>query len=346
MAKKISIRDIGKELGISITTVSFVLNGKAKEKRISETLTKKILDFVEKVNFKPNLMAQGLRTGKSKILCLMVEDISKNALFAQVARYIEEAAHNNGYRIIYCSTGNKKEKASELLQLFQDRCIDGYIITPPEGIEADITGLIQANIPVVLIDRLLPGITCNHVIVDNFDGAYQGTIHLIENGCQNIAVITSNSSQNQMQERLSGYRHALSSCNLSEHIQMLSFYDSDEDNINLILKFIKNNPTIDGLFFTTNYIGSWGLQALKRLNMQIPQQIRVVSFDDTDLFRFYTPAITVIAQPILEISNQIMSILLKDLAQDDQPIQQVVLPTKLIIRESSISTQHPEHLRE
>ena len=343
MAKKISIRDIGKELGISITTVSFVLNGKAKEKRISEALTKKILDFVEKVNFKPNLMAQGLRTGKSKILCLMVEDISKNALFAQVARYIEEDAHNHGYRIIYCSTENKKAKASELIQLFQDRSIDGYIITPPEGIEADIRGLIQANIPVVLIDRTLPGITCNHVVVDNFGGAYQATTHLIENDCQNIAIITSDSAQNQMQERLNGYKQAIAHFNLPAHIQMLNFHDCDEDNIKIIMAFIEDNPTIDALFFTTNYIGSWGLQALKRLNIDIPQQISVVSFDDTDLFRYYTPPISVIAQPISEISHQIMSILLKELIGDEHTIQQVVLPTKLVVRGSSLAIKQKVH---
>jgi LacI family transcriptional regulator len=336
MAKKISIRDIGKELGISITTVSFVLNGKAKEKRISEALTKKILDFVEKVNFKPNVMAQGLRTGRSKIICLMVEDISKNALFAQVARHIEEQAHTNGYRIIYCSTGNKKEKASELIQLFQDRSIDGYIITPPEGIEADINDLIQANIPVVLIDRTLPGITCNHVVVDNFDGAYQATSHLIENGCKSIAIITSDSAQNQMQERLDGYQKAIANAHLPASIQKLNFHDSDEDNIKIIMEFITNNPATDALFFTTNYIGSWGLQALKRLNLRIPQQISVVSFDDTDLFRYYTPAITVVAQPISDISHQVMSILLKELGNDDHVLQQVILPTKLIVRESSL----------
>ncbi|MGJ1206515.1 LacI family DNA-binding transcriptional regulator, partial [Sphingobacterium lactis] len=132
MRKRILISDIAKNLGVSVTTVSFILNGKAKEKRISEGLTKRVLDYVKKVGYKPNQLAQSLRTGQSKILGLIVEDIS-NPFFSNVAKYIERIAYDNGYHIIYCSMDNDETKAKELIQLFYDRQVDGYIITPPEG---------------------------------------------------------------------------------------------------------------------------------------------------------------------------------------------------------------------
>ena len=334
-SKKVSIRDIGKELGISITTVSFILNGKAKEKRISEALTKKVLEFVKEVNFKPNMMAQGLRTGKSKIICLMVEDISNNLLFAQVARLIEEEAHNKGYRIIYCSTDNKKEKAIELIQLFRDRSIDGYIITPPEGIEDEVQSLLDEGIPIVLIDRNLPQLTCNHVVIDNLNSTHEAISHLISNGFKNIAFITLNSDQTQMADRLRGYEKAVDEHGLQSYVKKVDFHEGDDHNISEIVGFLRDNNAIDAVFFSTNYIGVWGLQAIKLLNLRIPDDIAVISFDDHDLFKFYTPSITVVAQPIPNISDHVIRLMLNALEEKDEAIHEIVLPAKLVVRESS-----------
>jgi LacI family transcriptional regulator len=334
-SKKLSIRDIGRELGISITTVSFILNGKAKEKRISEALTEKVLKFVEEVNFKPNMMAQGLRTGKSKIICLMVEDISNNLLFAQVARLIEEEAHNKGYRIIYCSTDNKKEKALELIRLFRDRSIDGYIITPAEGIENEVQSLINEGIPVVLIDRNLPKLKCSHVVIENLNSTNEAINHLISNGFKNIAFVTLDSEQTQMADRLSGYEKALSDHGLTSYVKKLGFHESPERNISEIVSFLGGNKNIDAVFFATNYIGVWGLQAIKILNLRIPDDIAVISFDDQDLFKFYSPSITVVAQPVPDISSHIIKLMLNALEEKDTGVHEIVLPAKLIVRESS-----------
>jgi LacI family transcriptional regulator len=339
--KKISIRDIGKELGISITTVSFILNGKAKEKRISDALTEKVLQFVDSINFKPNLMAQGLRTGKSKIICLMVEDISNNLLFAKVARYIEEEAHNRGYRIIYCSTENKKEKAVELIRLFQDRLIDGYIITPPEGIEKEIQSLIDDGIPIVLIDRNLPELSCNHVIIENLNSTYEAICHLISNGYKNIGFITLDSEQTQMTDRLAGYTKAIEEHQFKSFVKKVGFNDSPDHNIEEITTFLQQERGLDALFFSTNYIGVWGLQAIKNLNMHIPNDVAVVSFDDQDLFRFYSPTITAVEQPVQAISKEIIRLMLNALEGNDTGVHQITLPARLIVRESSAKAAVP-----
>ncbi len=339
MSKKLSIRDIGKELGISITTVSFILNGKAKEKRISEALTEKVLKFVEEVNFKPNMMAQGLRTGKSKIICLMVEDISNNLLFAQVARLIEEEAHSQGYRIIYCSTDNKTEKAVELIRLFRDRSIDGFIITPPEGIENEIQSLIDEDIPVVLIDRNLPKLKCNYVGIENLDSSCKAINHLITNGFKNIAFVSIESDQMQMADRQGGYEKAVTEAGLTTYIKKLNFYNSEEQNVSEIAAFLNTNKEIDAVFFSTNYIGVWGLQAIKSQKLNIPDDIAVVSFDDHDLFKFYSPSITVVAQPVPELSTHIIRLMLNALKENDTKIHEIILPAQLIIRDSSTKTE-------
>src|ERR1700712_5634997 len=134
MKKKLSINDIAAQLKISKTTVSFILNGRAKEKRISDELVQIVLKQVEKVGYKPSSLAKSLRTGKSKTIGLMVEDIS-NPFFAGIARLIEDRAYKNGYKILYCSVDSNVEKTRELISTFRDRHVDGYIIAAPEGIE-------------------------------------------------------------------------------------------------------------------------------------------------------------------------------------------------------------------
>lgn len=336
MNKKLSIRDIGKQLGVSVTTVSFILNGKAREKRISESLTKKVLDYVEEVGFKPNSIAQGLRTGKSKIICLMVEDIS-NVFFAQVARLIEEEAHNKGYRILYCSTENKVQKTRELIRMFRDRLIDGYIITPPKGVEEDIKLLMDDNIPVILADRFLPELKSSYVVIDNFNSTHDAVNHLIAQGFRNIAFVTLDSEQTQMMDRLRGYEKTMAAHGLKSFIRKLDFHDSSEQNIAHISSYLEAHTEIDAVLFGTNYIGIWGLQAIKSLNLHIPSDIGIISFDDHDLFKLHNPPITAIAQPVEEISRQIIRLMLDSLDGSDEgiKIQEIILPAKLIIRESS-----------
>jgi LacI family transcriptional regulator len=340
--KRSSIVDIARELNISITTVSFILNGKAREKRISNELVEKVLKFVEEVNYVPNQLAKSLRTGKTNILGLIVEDIS-NVFFANVARVIEENANKRGYKIFYCSSENDREKTSQLIKLFRERQIDGYIITPSEGIEKDILSLLEEKCKVVLFDRYLPDIECNHVIVDNHAGTFQAIEHLVEQGYENIALVTLESNQTQMQDRLKGYRQALEKYNKKSIIKKLPFHENPEKTIEDIISLLQDDAAIDAIFFATNYLAVSGLEAIKRLKLNIPNDIGIIAFDDHDLFRLYTPSITVVAQPIEEMSEKIMNILLEQIeARTEQlQVEQVVLPTTLVIRNSSVKSRQP-----
>jgi LacI family transcriptional regulator len=201
MKKKLSIKDIAQELNISITTVSFILNGKAKEMRISDKLIQKVNDFMKEKNYHPNQFAQSLRTGKTKMIALFVEDIA-DSFFASVARLIEERAYQKGYKIIYCSTEDNLEKTRELIQLFKSRNVDGYIITPPKGIEKELKQLQQEELPFVLFDRYFPKLNTDYVIIDNFKGTCDAIKHFQDQQFKNIAFITLDSGQTQMNERL------------------------------------------------------------------------------------------------------------------------------------------------
>src|SRR5690606_23272582 len=228
MKKRILISDIAKALGISVTTVSFILNDKAKEKRISEALTKRVLDYVKKVGYKPNELAKSLRTGKTKILGLIIEDIS-NPFFGNIARLIESKVYEQGYRIIYCSTNNDVDKARELIQMFYDRQVDGFIITPSDGLEDTVKQLQQSNIPVVLFDRYFPSLETDYVGADNFQGAFDATSHLCQQGYKRIGFVSLYSDQTQMKERSDGYLKAMDNNKQQSFIQKVQMDASDEE---------------------------------------------------------------------------------------------------------------------
>ena len=335
--KKLVIADIARHLNISITTVSFILNGKAREKRISDELAEKVLKYVKEVNYTPNYLAQSLRTGKTGLIGLIVENIS-NSFFANIAHLIEEKSYKKGFRIIYCSSENDTEKAKELIKVFHERQVDAYIITPTAGTEEDINVLLKENLSVVLFDRYFPDLQTNSVIVDNAQSTYNAICHLVEQGFQRIAFITLKSEQTQMIERLKGYNRAINENNLKSYIKKIPFQDKEYDYIKQITVFFQKEKTIDAVFFATNYLGISGLEAIKNLNKKIPSDIGVVSFDDHDLFRLYSPSITAISQPIEELSEQIINVLLKDIDSNKQNkvTKKIVLSASLIIRESSL----------
>lgn len=332
---KVAIGDIARLLNISITTVSFILNGKAEEKRISHDLTKKVLKLVKELGYVPSLLAKSLRTGKTNIIGLIVEDIS-NPFFANVARLIEENASKRGYRIFYCSSESDTAKTKDLINLFRERQVDGYIITPAKGIEEDIRLLQKNESKVVLFDRYLPDVNTNYVVVDNYGGAFAATDHLVQQGYKHIAIVTLQSEQTQMKDRLEGYKEAVSRNGLKPSVKKIKFNDDPEKIIQQISDFLASKKKLDGVFFATNYLGISGLEAIRRLNLKIPSDIGVVSFDDHDLFRFYAPSITVVSQPIAEMSQKIINILLEQLEDvKDKKSRHFVLPTKLIVREST-----------
>lgn len=334
--KGISIKDIAKQAGVSPTTVSFVLNGKAKEKRISDQVSKKILKLAAKLKYKPNQLARGLRTGKTKTIGLIVEDIA-NHFFANVAKIVEEEADKFGYKVLYGSTEDNLIKARGLLEVLEYRQVDGYIITPTPNLDKEIEVLKNSRKPMVLMDRYLPRIPTNYVMVNNFQGSYDAAEYLLELGYQKIALVTTTSEQIQMKERFNGFTAAMKAHRASLPRKMckkIPFGASKEEAVAQIMEFIKGLPGLDALFFTTNYLGIYGIESVKELGLKIGEDVALISFDDHDLFRLHTPGITCVAQPIHDIARNVIQVLMNELNQHNNQINQVVLPATLIKRES------------
>lgn len=339
MHKKASIKDIAKELNLSITTVSFVINGKSAEMGISKATAQKVIDLIRKWDYMPNNAARVLRTGKSKTIGVIVEDLG-NYFFGNVAKVIEQVANLRGYNVFISSTDNNPKTAKELIIKMRNSLVDGLIITPTKGLKAEIDKLKESRTPYVLVDRTLPEVSASHVVLDNYKGAYELTTHLLESGYERIGFITIVSDIPTMIDRQQGFEDALKAAGKgvgSGTVLKVKFDDPPADIIAAIKKFIAGKKDLDALFFATNYLGVHGLEALREEGVSIPEDMAVVSFDDNDLFRLYSPSITVAAQPIERIATEAIDLLLSMIdaaTHDKDPISRVLEPA-LIKRDSS-----------
>jgi len=333
-----SIKDIAKRAEVSITTVSFILNGKAEKMRISKEVIKRVEEIIQELGFKPNQVARSLRTGNTKTIGLIVEDIS-NPFFSAIARLIEDKAYKKGYKISYSSTENDPVKARELIEMFKSRKVDAYIIAPVPGIEEDIRQLLAERIPVVIFDRNLPDLDVNYVVVDNLEGGYSATEFLIKKGRKNIAFVTVDVEVDQINNRFLGYQKALRDHGITANEKTLvkiPFDATEEDTNNLLKVLFEENPQIDAVFFSTNYLAVRGLFFLKSIQKPINDGFMIVAYDDQDVFRIHTPPISVVDQPIEQIAEKIIDIILQELSADRSLPQsersKVILPTKFIER--------------
>jgi LacI family transcriptional regulator len=340
--KKVSISDIARKAGVSVSTVSFVMNDKAVKMRISREVIEKVEHVAREMGYRPNQLARGLRTGKTKTIGLIVENIS-NAFFATLAKTIEDEAKKYDYKVVYCSTDNDEEKARELINMLSQRQVDGYIITPTQHLAEDIRRLQAENKPVVLIDRYFP----QHedipaVLVDNYEGVAQGTEYLLEKGYRKIALVSIESEMAHMKDRLQAYYDKMASHGIvvDERLIKIIAYQMDRETalkeIKVLLSGAGGRP--DAVFFLTNYLGVLGIEAIKDLDIKVPEQLAVLCFDDNDIFRLYNPTISVIRQPIEAIGQKAMVALIERLKHagpgvfpEDKPVK---LEAELIARQS------------
>ncbi len=334
---KLSIKDIAKALNISTATISYVLNGKAREMRISDSLEKKILKFARDNNYQPRKLPISLRTGRTDIICLMVEDIADN-FFAAIAGRIAELTRPLGIKVVYMSTDNDTEKTRELIADFRRQNVDGFIISPPPGIERDIRQLISDEIPVVLFDRPLKNIRTPYVGVDNGKSSENAVMHLYNQGFRHVAFITLDSDQGQMADRLNGYKRAAGRTGMPVLVKKIGFAERDTPAaVEKIARFLSSKSGIDAVFFATGSLALSGLEALRLLSWKIGHDVGMVVFDDNNFLRAHSPSITAVAQPVNELCEALVNLLSTNLTgKSNKKTEKIILPTKLVVRQSSM----------
>lgn len=334
--KKITSKDIAEELGVSRSVVSFVLNGKNKEMRISDKLTERVLKHVEARNYQMNHLAQSLKTGRTMTIGLIVADIA-NPFFANIASEIEKEVRRKGYSVFFCSSNENKKNFKFQLENFKNRQVDGLILIPPINSDKILTLLGSQDIPFVIMDRVFENLGANSVNINNHKAAYDATTRLINNGRKKVALINVNNELITMSDRTNGYIDAIADNGMEANpdlLQQLKYSNVAEDVNEAVNKVILNNA--DAIIFTTNKLGVQGVQAISNKGKRIPEDIAVISFDDTTAYAVAKTSITAIKQPVAQMCKEAVRILMNSIDKSESNIdtEQVILDASFIIRES------------
>ena len=334
MAKKVSIKDIANKVGVSTALVSYTLNGLEKEKRVGSEIAEKIRAAANELKYQPNHIARSLRKGTTNTIGLIVADIS-NPFFGQLARVIEDEAARFNYTVIFGSSDEDCSKSSTLIEALLNRQVDGLLIVPAEGCSEQIQSLIKRDVPVVLIDRYFPDVSTNHVVLDNYMATWNAVKCLISKGYNKIGMIVYKSSLVHMQERIRGYRDAMKENGHANNILIKEVrHNHLKSDVNIIMDDLLTEKKINALFFATNALSIYGLYAIRKSNIKVPEDLAIIGFDGHEVFDFFQPPISYIKQPLEEMAKESVKILLEQIKGSNKTVH-TELKHRLIERASS-----------
>lgn len=329
--EKVSLKVIAKELGVSAATVSLVLNGKNKNGRVSEEMSKKIIDKAAELHYIPNSLAKGLKMGHSKSIGLIVADIS-NVFFGTLALHIQNYAEKEGYTVIIGNTNEKLEEMEKIITFLNSRQVDGLIITPAEGSEVLIESVLKGKKPLVLVDRGFPDLNVPSVLINNYEICYRSTKQLIDQGFKNLAFITYRQDQFHTNERKRGFIEAMKDAGLftPDHVKEVSYQYLNEDMDKAISQLLKCEKKVDAIFFATNTISMVGVKSLFKRGMLIQKDIQVMCFDETDAINLFPFRVPFIKQPIEEMAKSALELLIDQIEKKEVKNQKLFLEAELI----------------
>jgi LacI family transcriptional regulator len=331
--KSITIKDIAKQLGISVSTVSRALQNHPD---ISDHTKQLVRDCAQSLNYKPNIMASNLRTSKNTTIGVILPELNHH-FFASVLDGIEQAAKEAGYNIIICQTGENVEKEIQSIQTLIASRVAGILagISKQTHSLLHLLEVINADIPLVLYDRPCPSLPCDQVVSDDYTGAFKAVEYLIQTGCQRIMFFSSPMQLEVAHRRYQGWRDALQQYHLPADESMIVTCDSRAQAIIETPKILKGNNRPDAIFCVNDDCASGVLYAAQILGINIPQELAICGFSDAPLCRNTSPMLTTVEQHGVEIGRRAMQRLLKRLDGDERIAQSYMIPTDLIVRETT-----------
>lgn len=327
-----TIYDVAAKAGVSAATVSRVLNGRGT---VSADLATRVETAVRELDYRPNGVARNLRRRATNVWGLIISDIG-NPFFTALVRGVEDAAHEAGYSLVLCNSDDILDKEKSYVQIALAEQMAGVVITPSSEAESDLSPLLTRGIPVVAVDRRLHRHDVDTVVGDNVRGARLAIEHLLESGCRRIACITGPMQTTTAQERLEGYRQAVTAAGIeldpdlvvAENFKEDGGYDGAERLLRL-----GNRP--DGLFVANNLMTVGALEALVDAGVEVPDDLLLVGFDDIPWARLTRPRLTTVHQPTYEMGRDAGRLLAARLTSDPGHARTVILSPTLRVRESS-----------
>lgn len=333
MTKKITIKDIAKELNTNYSTVSRALNNSS---RISEETKKKVKDKAKLMGYQPNSFAQQLKKGSSNTIGLVVPRINR-VFFSNVINGVEIIAKQNGFNVIICQSNENLQEETDSIQTLLNNNVAGIIISLSRESkdESSFKDILHKKVPFVMFDRTLKKAHSNQVINNNFIGAYEVTIHLIEQGYKNIAHLTGPLYVNVYAERLNGYKQALTENNISYNDNLVvEDALTKQKGYAATEKLVKDNIKFDAIFATGDYAALGAMTCLQENNIKIPQEVGVAGFANEPFTELI--GLTTVEQFSTEIGKSAATLLFEDILEKSlSRDKNMEINPQLIIRKST-----------
>ncbi|ADL69404.1 transcriptional regulator, LacI family [Thermoanaerobacterium thermosaccharolyticum DSM 571] len=322
-----TIRDVAEKAGVTVTTVSRVLNNRGY---ISEKTRKKVYEAMKELNYQPNELARSLYRRKSYLIGLLIPSVS-HPFFAELTSYIEYYAYQNDYKILLCNSLQDVEKEKDYINMLKRHQVDGIIIGSHT---LKTEQYLNVNLPIVAIDRYFSE-KIPYVASDNYNGGVLATKLLIQNGCRKIAHISGPLILNTpANNRYKAFMDVVKEHNIENVVveTKLNVFDTDEYK-KLIIKLFTDHPDIDGVFASSDLIAATIINAAREIGKEVPKDLKIVGYDDISIAKTIVPPLTTIRQPIEEMAKKTIEIILDQIDGKEVSIENV-LPITLVERES------------
>jgi LacI family transcriptional regulator len=335
-SKKVTIHDIAKKLNITASTVSRSLNDNP---RISDKTKKRVLKMAEDLNYKPNSIASALRNGRTQVIGLLVPLIDR-AFFSSIIRGVEEVAHGYNYHVIVSQSYENKDNEIKAVKAFLNSRVDCVVASIGKSTSdySHFKEVKDSGIPLILFDRTTPKLQTSQVVIDDYQGGYMATAHLIEQGCSKIVHIMSYRNLGIYKERYRGYLDALKDNGIEFDEKLVVTGNSQlEDGRQHAENLLKSKIEFDAIFSASDYCALGAMQVLKEHGIKIPDDVAIVGFSNEPFTSFTDPSISSINQYPIEMGNTVARLFFDNLNSENKnsvPKKTVIQP-QLIVRQSS-----------
>lgn len=329
-----TIKEVAARAEVSVATVSRVVNN---SDYVSSDLRARVEAAMQALDYKPSALARSLRRRKTHIIGVLVPQLNQ-PFFSTLISAMEKTLYADDYRTLTCSSEEDAVKEAAYIDILLHQRVDGVILVPTGHNTDAVSRLISANIPIVLIDRDLPGLAIDRVLSDNAGGAYSGVRHLLALGHRRIALIGGPSHSHALKTRVDGAQRAFRDfgVELDPDLLVIGTLPEFEVGYQSALALLQRNDPPTAIFALTDVIAVGVLHAAAELDLRLPNALSVIGFDDIPLAAYVIPELTTVAQPIYAMGRTAVEILMRRLNDMDRPPETVILETKLVVRRSSV----------
>jgi LacI family transcriptional regulator len=331
---KITIKEIAKLSGVSIATVSKVIN--RKDSKISDETKNRVMKIIKETGYVPNRVASSMITKETKTIGLVIPNIA-NPFFPEVVRGAEDKASEAGYSLILCNTDDQIDKEENCIAMLQEKMVDGILYTASSRRHAISESLKHVGIPIISLDRDIVGLPVQgKITVENVEGAFEAVSYLIKRGYSKIIHLTGPETSTPTKQRIEGYKKAMDahhlpyddSCIIEGDYTSASGYATME-------KAIRSGLTFDAVFCGNDLIAIGCIKALKKHGLKILEEVGVVGFDDIYLARMMDPELTTVSQPKYLMGYKAVELLLEVMGENKEGRREEILKTTLVVRETT-----------